>query len=67
MIEYRIQWCECPTNYHTSRVLYVEAATAIDARAIAVDHIERNYSIGWFTITSVDEVKPLPPGRVLSK
>lgn len=65
MKEYRILWCQCPTNRNPWRVLFVEAATPDDARAIAKNHIERKYGIGWIKIDKITEAPVVPAGRVL--
>jgi hypothetical protein len=64
MIEYRVKWCKCPHNNNESRYLFVEANNAEDAKAIAMDHIQRKYGIEWFSIFSADAVGELPPGQV---
>ena len=68
MKEFRVKWCRCPTNHNSSKILFIEAANADDAKAIARDHIERVFAEGWFTIEVVDEAKKsLPAGRVLPR
>jgi hypothetical protein len=66
MIEFRVLWCRCPTNYNDGKLLFVTAANANDARAVAVDHIERRYGIPRhdFVVEAVTEVKPVPAGMV---
>jgi hypothetical protein len=64
MIEFRISWCSCPTNFNTPRVFFVEAANKEDADKIACDHIERKYGVSWFRIDDVTESKPIPAGKV---
>jgi hypothetical protein len=66
MNEYRIQWRHTDSRgYPRERILFVEANSTDDAEIIARHHIERNLGIEELEIASVDEVKPLPPGRVL--
>jgi hypothetical protein len=64
MMEYRIEWCQCPTNYHDPGVLFIEAGTPDDAEQIARNHIERKFRIEWFVIRDVSLSKPTPPGHV---
>jgi DNA-dependent RNA polymerase auxiliary subunit epsilon len=65
MNEYRVKWCACPHVRNTTQVLFVEAGSPEDARAIARDHIERVHHVEWFTIFDATPVEPRPPGRVL--
>lgn len=62
--EFRVKWCQCPTTQNDTKILFVEAGNADDARKIAHDHIERKFGIAWFSILEVTTVKKLPPGRV---
>ena len=66
MTEFRINWCQCPTIQHTSRVLFVEARDAEHAKALATDHIERTFGIGWFVFRSVEPYIRPTGGRVLA-
>lgn len=64
MKEYCVTWCQCPHAHHTNRILFVEAASADDAKAIAKDHVQRTYGITWFSVFNAFEPTPPPPGRV---
>lgn len=63
--EYRVQWHECPTAYNRPGVLYIEAASPDDARALALDHLERRHGIAAHIKFTVTEAPPKPAGRVL--
>jgi len=52
--EFRIKWQQCPRCDHASRIMFVEADSAETAQAIAGDHIERTFGIGWFVIDKVE-------------
>ena len=65
MTEYRVKWCQCPHVRHTSQVLFVEAESTEAAHAIAKDHIQRTYHIGWFSIFGVDPYTRPTGGRVV--
>lgn len=68
MKTWRVEWAECPTAYHPSRALFVEAATAKDAWAIAKDHIEHTYGLGNVApIRSIHERLEPPPGRIVEE
>jgi hypothetical protein len=67
MTEYRIKWCACPHVQHSPRLLFIEAETVEDAKAIARNHIERKFDVEWFTIQDVAETKPVPPGHVVER
>jgi hypothetical protein len=67
MTEYRVKWCQCPTSQHSSRLLFVEAASPEDAKTIAKDHIERTFGISWLVIWEANETVPMPAGRVVAK
>ena len=45
MKEFKVSWTKYPTNYNSTHVLFIEAETPEDARAIAIDHIERRYGV----------------------
>lgn len=63
MKEYRI----APRINHNTKVMFVKAGSADDARAIAKDHIERRFGCDWFGIDDVQEVAPLPAGEVVAR
>lgn len=65
--EYRIRWCQRPHVHFTMQVLFIEAASADDAKAIARDHIERKFGIESFSIFEAVESKPRPAGRVVGE
>jgi len=67
MKEFRIVWTRCPTAHNTPQVMFVKAADANAAKAIARRHIERSYCIEWFSIDSVKIAEPVPAGEVLSR
>ena len=62
MKEYRVLWMK--RHSFVSQVVFVEAGSVEDARAIARDHIERTMGIAGFTISSINESKPAPRGKV---
>jgi hypothetical protein len=64
MREYRVLWQQCPHVHHDRHVMFVEAASEEDAKAIARNHVERHYGVEWFTIWSASETAPVPAGRV---
>jgi len=67
MKEFRVEWRKLPFSNHSKRVMFVLAATANDAQALAIDHIERKQGLARsaFSICDINEVtKPLPPGRI---
>jgi hypothetical protein len=65
MIEFKVKWTLCPTAYNPTQVLFVEAADAAAAEAIARDHIERKHGVGgWVKFETVPAEAP-PAGRVL--
>ena len=64
MQNYRVVWQQCPRVHHEKRVLFVDAGSADDAKAIARDHVERTYGIEWFTVWSAEEASARPAGRV---
>lgn len=67
MKEYRVEWQQRPHVYHAKHVLFVECANEDDARALTINHLERNEGLARdaFSIHSITEVtKPLPQGRV---
>ena len=65
MTEFRIVWWQCPTRQHTQQILFVEARDAEMARAVATDHIERVFGIGWFTVTEVTPYLRPQHGKVV--
>jgi len=65
MTEYRVVWCACPHVHNRRQVLFVEAETPDDAKAIARDHVERTHRIEWLTVFEAAPVQPVPSGRVL--
>jgi hypothetical protein len=66
LTEFRVVWQECPHNHHPKRVLFVEAASRDDAKALARDHVERRFGIEWFTIHEITTAPPMPSGKVRS-
>jgi hypothetical protein len=66
MNEFRVVWQECPHIHHPRQVLFVQAASVEDARALARDHVERRFGIEWFTIHEVAPAPPTPEGKVRS-
>jgi hypothetical protein len=64
MTEFRVEWHQCPHVQHDRKVLFVEAETANDAKAIARDHIERRFGIEWFSIIQITNAVPVPAGKV---
>ena len=67
MKEFRVEWAQCPTNHNPLRVVFVEAATEDDARAIVRDYIERKYGIGWYVIKKATVAVKPPAGRIIDK
>ena len=65
MTEFRIKWQALPRIHHPTRVFFVEADSGDTAKAIAHDHIERAFGVGWFDIISVESVVRPIGGRVL--
>lgn len=65
MTEYRVEWQQCPYIRHDKNVLFVEANSAADAKAIVKDYVERKLGIEWFGIGEPAQTKPVPPGKVL--
>jgi hypothetical protein len=65
--EWRVRWCKTPTNYNPTQVLFVEAESKEDAKAIAKDHIERTHGLDAFSFVLYDakEPDPVPKGRVI--
>jgi hypothetical protein len=73
MTEFRVIWNKYPTNHNNPKVLFVEAASKSDARAVAIDYIERRFAIPAYDVcigrcfgddTGITEVEPLPAGTV---
>jgi hypothetical protein len=72
MTEYRVEWQDRSVrgglfDDPVWRVLFVEAATPGDAKAIATNHIERTHGINAaeFNIRGVAPAPHVPAGRVL--
>ena len=64
--EYELTWCQCPTNFHETRIARVKAQSPEDARTLLHDAI-KGTGTEWFTIQTCKEyVKPAIPGEVLS-
>ena len=64
--EFRVAWCQCPTIQHNSRVLFIQARDIEHAKALATDHVERAFGIGWFVFRSIEPyIRPMG-GRVVS-
>ena len=66
MTEYRLEYCRCPHVQHYWQVMFIKAASADDAKAIARDHIERKLGWEWFSIRNVAPSKPVPMGEVVA-
>ena len=66
LIEYELEWTQCPTAYNDKNVLFIEARNKEDARTLAEDHIKRDRGIGWFKIDGVTETKKMPEGGVVT-
>lgn len=63
--EYRVTWTQCPTDYNSKHVLFVEAGDEDTARAVAKDHIERTTGIGWFVIHTCEPYTRPMGGKVV--
>lgn len=64
--EFRVVWIECPTGRKASkaRVLFVQAANATDAQAVASDYIERRFGVVRFVVREVRPAAVVPAGKV---
>jgi hypothetical protein len=66
MQEWRVKFCQCPTNFNPTQIKYVRAATKEDAKKLINDYVERNLGWGWFNIQDVSPAEAeLPEGQVL--
>lgn len=65
MVEYEVKWHQCPYRDYPAQVLYIEAASPTDAKAIAEDHVRRTYGITWFNVWPGEPARPRPAGRVM--
>jgi hypothetical protein len=63
--EFRVVWHQCPHVSHTARVLFVEAQSKDDAKAVATDYINRKFGVEWFTFTSIEPYTRPTGGRVI--
>ena len=66
LIEYEVEWTQCPTAYNRPRVLFIKAQNEDDARVLARDHIKRSFGIGQSVIDKVTETKKMPEGGVVA-
>ena len=66
LAEWRVQWCECPTNHNTPRITFVTAATSADAGAIVIDWVERTLGLSRIKIQSTTTPEPVPAGQILN-
>jgi len=62
--EFRVVWVECPTVANKARVLFVQAANAKDAEAVATDYIERRFGVVRFVVREVRPAAAVPAGKV---
>lgn len=65
LIEYEVEWTQCPTAHNHPKVLFIEAQNEKDARVLAKDHIKRSFGIGRSVIDKVTETKEMPEGGVV--
>lgn len=60
MTEWRIRWQQTPFIHYQPNILFVRAATAEIALAVAKDYIEHTFGYGNYAVREVEQyVKPV--------